>query len=193
MLGTTVCYMHGGKTPTGIAAPSFRTGRYSKHLPSRLIETYHAAQTDGDLLNLHAEIALIDARLADVLRRVDTGESGQVWRDLRSTYQEMRDAFASQDTATVRRTLTEMGDAIQAGHADYAAWADVRSLVDQRRKLVQVEAKRRTDMQQMLTTEQAMLLLARVADTVRRHVDDPRALAAIASELGGIVAGTPGR
>jgi hypothetical protein len=187
MHGTTVCYMHGGKTPSGIAAPAFKSGRYSKHLPSRLIASYEAAQQDADLLNLNAEIALIDARLVDVLGRVDTGESGKVWRDLKETFQEMRDAFARRDTQTVQHALTEMGRFIDAGHADYAAWADVRGLVDQRRKLVQVEARRRTDMQQMLTAEQAMVLLARVTAAIKAHVSDPASLAAIAAEFGRIV------
>ena len=65
--GKRVCTVHGGLTPAGAASPHYRTGRYSKCLPARLTERYHEAQADKRLLELREEIALIDARLADLL------------------------------------------------------------------------------------------------------------------------------
>ena len=192
MHGKTVCYHHGGKTPRGHALPQTTHGRYSKDLPTRLAARYQASQTDPDLLNLNAEIALMDARLADLLRRVDTGESGQLWRDLKATYTAMEDAQRAKDFAAVARLLSELGALIRHGHSDYAAWADVRTLVDQRRRLVEAERKRLTEMQQLITAEQAMMLVTRLSSAVRRHVDDPRVLAAISAELGGVVGSDAG-
>ena len=192
MHGKTVCYHHGGKTPRGHALPQTTHGRYSRDLPTRLAARYQASQTDPDLLNLNAEIALMDARLADLLRRVDTGESGQLWRDLKATYTAMEDAQRAKDFAAVARLLSELGALIRHGHSDYAAWADVRTLVDQRRRLVEAERKRLTEMQQLITAEQAMMLVTRLSSAVRRHVDDPRVLAAISAELGGVVGSDAG-
>ena len=192
MHGKTVCYHHGGKTPRGHALPQTTHGRYSKDLPTRLAARYQASQIDPDLLNLNAEIALMDARLADLLRRVDTGESGQLWRDLKATYAAMEDAQRAKDFAAVARLLSELGALIRHGHSDYAAWADVRTLVDQRRRLVEAERKRLTEMQQLITAEQAMMLVTRLSSAVRRHVDDPRVLAAISAELGGVVGSDAG-
>jgi Spy/CpxP family protein refolding chaperone len=180
--------LHGGKTPQGFALPQTTNGRYSKHLPTRMLATYDAAQADPDLLALNAEIALIDARLSDVLGRVDTGESGHIWQELKATYKELQDANRASDTQAARVALTEIGSLITRGHLDYAAWADVRTLIEQRRKLVESERKRLSEMQQMITSEQAMLLIARLYDSVTQHVSDRAVLAAIAADLGGLTA-----
>src|SRR3954469_9482211 len=69
--GKRVCTVHGGLTPSGHASPHFKSGRYSRYLPSRLSERYHEAQADQRLLELREEIALIDARLCDLLATED--------------------------------------------------------------------------------------------------------------------------
>lgn len=186
------CRMHGGKTPQGFALPQTTTGRYSKHLPTRMLATFDEARNDPDLLALHADIALIDARLSDVLARVDSGESGHIWQELKATYKALQDANRSRDTQAAGQALNEIGSLITRGHLDYAAWADVRTLVEQRRKLVESERKRLVDMQQVITSEQAMLLIARLYDSVTQHVSDRTALAAIAADLGGLTAQATG-
>jgi hypothetical protein len=80
--GRDVCRFHGGKVPRGPALPQFRHGRYSRFLPSRLAATYQTAAKDPELLSLRRELALVDARLDDLLQRVDTGESGALWAPL---------------------------------------------------------------------------------------------------------------
>jgi len=188
--GKTVCYHHGGRSLAGPASPSFKHGRYSRFLPSRLQDRYREAVADGELLALREDIALLDARLAEVLGRLDTGESNQVWQELQRTYGELRTARGSPERMAA--ALTAMGQLIEDGLADYAAWDDVRSLLDQRRRLVESERRRLVEMQQMLTAEQAMTLLAAVTDTIRRHVTDRNTLAAIATDLSRIVANTSG-
>jgi hypothetical protein len=183
-IGRTVCAIHGGKIPRGHALPQTTHGRYSKHLPTRMLANYVQSRDDPEMLALSNEIALIDSRTLDLLNRVDSGESGAIWRDLQATYKELREANQAGDVATARQLLLDLGSLITKGHADYAAWVDVRLLIEQRRKLVESERKRLVDMQQMITAEQAMLLISRLHDTVMRHVDDPGARAAIADDLG---------
>lgn len=138
MIGKTVCYHHGGKTPSGIAAPSFRTGRYSKHLPTRLLATYEDAKRDPNLLVLQDELALVDARISFLLSNPNQSE----------------------DT-----------------------WEEIRNLIEQRRKLVESERKRLVELQQVVTADQAMLLIRAVVASVREHVRDPAILRAITEDL----------
>lgn len=138
MIGKTVCYHHGGRTPSGIAAPSFKTGRYSKHLPTRLLATYEDAKRDPNLLVLQDELALVDARISFLL----SGNN------------------QSEDT-----------------------WEEIRNLIEQRRKLVESERKRLVELQQVVTADQAMLLIRAVVASVREHVRDPAILRAITEDL----------
>lgn len=183
------CYFHGGKNLGGIASPTFKHGRYSKFLPVRLLATYKASLSDPDLLALREQVAVLDARLVDVLKRVDTGESSRLWRQLRAAHGALLDARARSDTAAMAARLNDLGGLIGEGVADYAAWADVRALIQERRQVVESERKRMVEMQMMITSDRAMVLLAAVVDTIRRHVTDRSTLAAISADIGSLVAG----
>lgn len=182
------CRMHGGKSLRGIASPQFKHGRYSKAMPERLLSRYKEAQSDKRLLELSEEISLIDARLADVLQRVDSGDSGQLWTALKAAHSSFVDARTKGDVPTMTARLNELGELIDSGLDDYAAWGEVGKLLEQRRRFVESERKRMVEMQQMITADRAMVLLAAVVDVIRRHVDDRGALAAISRDIGALVA-----
>lgn len=182
------CRMHGGKSLPGIANPAFRHGRYSKAMPARLLERFDASLQDPELLALRADISLVDARLSDVLGRVDTGEAGHLWSGIFSAWQGFKQAHASRDRDKIAEALSEVDALIGRGAADYAAWREVMALIEQRRKLVESEQKRMVAMQQMITAEQAMTLIATIAESVRKNVRDRDALAAIQADISRITA-----
>jgi hypothetical protein len=165
--------------------------RYSNNLPARLAARYGEAQSDPNLLALRDEIGLTDARLADVLSRVDRGDSSALWKQAASELDAVIQArmLGMPDTTpmgALRRTLNK-------GIADWAAWDEVAKLLEQRRRLVESERKRLVDMQQTITAERAMLLIAAIAGVIRAHVDDRAVLSAITADIGKLVdAGTEG-
>jgi hypothetical protein len=67
------CKNHGGKSPAGIASPSFKQGKYSQVLPRRMREAYERAAADPNLLTLTHELGVVEARILDLLGRVNTG------------------------------------------------------------------------------------------------------------------------
>lgn len=156
--GHNVCHIHGGKTPSGMALPQTKHGRYSKHLPTRLGERYEAALSDPDLLALRDEIALTDAEVARILDSLDEEPP-----------EDLEERKHWQKTIEANRDRTQ-------------------SLIEQRRKLVETERKRLVDLQQMMTAEQAMTLLAAVESVVRKHVHDRNVLAAIGADIARLVA-----
>lgn len=186
-VGMSVCRHHGGKSLSGIAHPSFRSGRYSKHLPARLSSRYHEAQADVKLLELREEIALTDARLADVLVRVDTGESGALWKLLRAAFDHFKRASSLQDGDGMAAALYDIERLIERGTSDYAAWHEVSKLLDQRRRLVESERKRVIEAQLVMTIEEANVLLAAMTNAIQRHVQDRATLQAISTEFAQLV------
>lgn len=181
------CRVHGGTTPKGFASPNLKTGRYSKYLPARLSGRYQEAQADADLLALREEVSLVDSRLSDLLLRVDTHEAGHWWKELRQVHNEYKDAETKGDIPAMRHWLGEWGRIIQLGLTDYAAWNEVYNVLEQRRKLVESERKRLVEMQQMITSERAMLLITALVDVVRQHVSDTGTLAAISADVGKLI------
>jgi hypothetical protein len=175
--------MHGGKSLAGIASPTFKTGRYSKHLPARLAERYQHAANDPELLALREDVALVDARLEDLLSRVDTGEAGVLWREARKAYHELREANATHDVKKASEAFASLGQWLEKGAGDYAAWDEINRVLEQRRRLVESERKRLIEMEQVITSEQAMVLIAALTESVRRHVTDRPTLAAIQTDF----------
>lgn len=74
------CYRHGGSTPVGPASVHFKHGRHSLLMRdiAGLGDHYARALADPDRLRLDSEIALVDARVSDLLQRCSlASKSGQ--------------------------------------------------------------------------------------------------------------------
>jgi len=173
------CALHGGKSLAGWAHPNARTGRYIKSMPARLDERYRASLDDPELLALREEIALVDARIHDLLARVETGESGALWRALKKELDQL-DTDPDVPALAKLQTVQAM---IAQGVADYDAWAEVDRWVERRRRLAESERKRLVEAQQIITTEQAMALLGAVVEVIHEHVHDRATLAAISQDV----------
>ena len=52
---------------------------------------YEDALNDPQLMDLKRSVAVIDSRLIDLLGRVDSGESGALWREIGKVYAELAD------------------------------------------------------------------------------------------------------
>ncbi len=179
MHGMRVCRVHGGMTPRGLASPHYKTGRYSRSLPARLASRYEAARQDGDLLALREDVALLDARLEDLLARVDTGESGALWQRLMTARMELLEAQRTKDHLGQLAALRDILDLISQGHTDYRAWGEMASVLEQRRRLVESERRRLTETHQMITADKAMLLIGAIVGVIKEHVSERDTLSAI--------------
>jgi hypothetical protein len=187
MKGRTRCKYHGGKMPHGFDTKKTTHGRYSKFLPKRLLERYEASEGDPDLLNMRSEISLIDARLEDLLRRVDKGESGEAWSNIRMHYEELKFAFDSSDAGGVAAAMKALERTIMRAQSDYGTWRELQVCLEQRRRLVDSEGKRLQMMQQFITAEQAMLFVTTVMGSVTRNVRDTDILEAISKDIMALV------
>jgi hypothetical protein len=77
-------------------------------------------------------IALIDARLCNMLVRVDHGESGQPWR-LKGVFDGSNRHMVKGDVPAMTEDLNQLGQLILHGTDDRAGWSEVYDLIEQRR------------------------------------------------------------
>ena len=172
------CRMHGGKHVKGMANANYIHGKYSDAMPQRLLAKYHAMQEGSILPSLEDEIALTMTRVDELIGRITTGEASSAWMKLTTAYDQM---FAEPDKreehmATILKVLSTR-------RHDYAVWSDIHRTVEQTRKLVDSQNKLLAARQASYSAEQMLLLLTAVVDSVRRHVDDKRAIANVAKDL----------
>ncbi len=144
------------------------------HLPKRLLESYDAALVDKELLLLRRDLALIEARIDDLLDRADTGESGAVWKEIKTAMKAFEQASRSGEEATAQAHFENIKDLILKGNEDYSIWGEISGLVEQRKRLVESERKRLMEMHQMISAERVMALMERIASVIERHVNDTK-------------------
>lgn len=184
------CRMHGGKSLGGIGSPRYKTGRYSKYLPSRLADKYNESLSDPELLTLREDISLLDARVAELLEKLDAGESKYLWKSLRDRMDDFekaqRYAGATKNEEVKKAKQLEAAEAlsdirtiIHKGASDWNMWTEIGTTLDQRRKLVDSERKRLVDMENMITTSDAISLARALAAAVKELVVDREVLSKI--------------
>jgi galactokinase len=166
-----------------MASPHFKTGRYSKDLPTRLAARYLEASTDPDLLNLSAEISLVDTRVGELLTGIDSEASARLWGEVGTATEALRKAATSGDTAGMAWALRTLDDLTTTGLEQFTLWADLTTLLEQRRKLVETERRRRVDMQNMITAEQTMLLVSQLVHIIKDNVSDTGTLSRISADI----------
>lgn len=185
--GREVCRMCGGRTLMGLGAARLKTGRYSTSLPTRLAAEYERAAHDPEPLALRYELAIVDVRIHDLLGRVEVGEAGRLWRQARAAWQTMKHVQAEGRPLMQTRAARELDGLLAQAVGDDAAWHEILQLIEQRRKLVEAEAKRLVAMQQVMTAEEAMRWVDTVVAILTRHIADRETLQKISRDLNALV------
>ena len=187
--GRAVCRWHGGTVKRGIAHHNYKHGRRSKYLPQRMLASFAAAYSDPDKLAMDAELAVLDARLDEVLSSIDSGASDRHWRAVQAAWEAVETARLAHDLTRLPVLMETVGALITQGSAAQEVWDDVRSLIRDRQRLVESERKRLIEAQHVVSVEHAMLLNHLLIDAVRRHVSDADILRAVADEWHRLAAG----
>lgn len=190
------CYFHGGASLKGVESGTYKHGRFSIDLPDRLAERYHQALADPDWVELWNEGALLDVNIAEMLKKLDTGESGAAWAEAQQTMGRLQSAYDDADPARLSRELRRMDRILNRGAVEYALWGEIRAAVDAKRKIAESQRKRMVETEQFISVGQLALAMGIIKDLIRTHVTDDNARRSIAVGidqflLGGNSSNTP--
>ncbi len=185
MTGNTVCYHHGGKSLKGVASPTYRHGRYSKHMPERLVDRLNQALEDPDYLNLHEEIALLEVQIGEALDTIHAGNGGSV-DAVRKGWDAILRANQRGDKKAIPGLMNQLGAAIDRLTGEADAHDRLLDLINQKRLASETERKRQVQMKQLVTAEQAMTFVAALNRAVKEHVKDPAVLRAIQMDMAAV-------
>lgn len=177
------CRMHGGKVLVGAANPSFKHGRYSRYLPSHIDELYQQALSNPDLLEMSDHIALLEARINDILKAMAGGDPVPRWSQFAEAFGEFETALLSKDEGRVIPALEAIHKLLENGKKWDRSWDDIQGTLEQLRKMADTEVKRKKELHQMVPIERVVALMAAVATAVKRNVKNPIEIQAVYREL----------
>lgn len=155
--GRRHCRFHGGTQPLGVESPNFKHGRYSRHAPTRLAARIEAAITDPSLMSLKDEAALVSAQIAEILEVLDVGGLLARWRELGELVTALRGAIEAENEKQLVAVADAMDACLISAADERGRWGELLGLIDQKRKLVETQAK--VDQRDTLSmTEQGVLV-----------------------------------
>ena len=181
--GKEVCTSHGGKSLSGIASPTFKTGRYSKYLPQRLVGRYQEISADPEYLNLRESIFLVDTRIASILQDMQSEISSDLWAKITNAFDDFKNATRTKDMAKASVAMGKMDVIIGKGYSDIPAWQEIAVWIDIRRKLCETQFKHIVAIEGMVPVSEMMTFLSKLSHTIRENVSDQRSLNAIAEAM----------
>lgn len=189
------CKRHGPlEGVTGVAHPQYRGAgaeRIKEKLPPRMQGDFDASveEVGRDLSSTHL-IGLMDARLLDLLGRVDAGVTVELWRELRRTWSQYQRALKQQGFATqeeaiagAKIALDKLEGLIKRGADDAETWDEVERTVDRAHKLREGEGRRQRDAKDMVKLEKLEFMNRKIIQIIAEEVADPQVLRRIASRM----------
>jgi len=190
------CKKHGGASLKGPQSPQWSTGKYSRYLPTRLIERYEAAERDDGLQDLRSELSLTDARLAELLEQLDRGGGIEDWARVRGMWeaylaaQRRLQATPAEDAAAigraqddVRRTMRDLNELIERGHRNISLWHEINDTIELRRRLKTSDSKMLIDLQNMISAERIMAFMYRLSGILKSRIKDDKLLSEISEDI----------
>jgi hypothetical protein len=192
------CRTHGGKVPVGIRHGKFTTGstsqeRYKEAIGDpHLLERYVTLINDPELLNLSTEIAVTRSHVIDVVQRLTrNGESNDRWKRAVDAYNRFIKARQEKAGARYQQALVDMEKVFREHEGDRILWEDFHESMKTLERLVKTENRRRASMHAMMSTEQAVGMLARIVAIIQDNVTDENSLKRIHKEFRSILIENP--
>ncbi len=184
-----------------------------QHLPPSVQKLFVEAYNDPRLLSLRDDVALFVTRQGILAERLDTGESGAMWRmllELKSEFEganrELSEARNSPDLEStsdavhsmaiqrvesakkrIETSLRSIMRVIDGANEREDAWDELLTLTERTVELKRSQHQRLRDLKQMLTAEQATHLVGALVSVVRRVVRDRATLGEIESGLADVL------
>ena len=199
-MGSGCCRVHGGKSLSGIASPSYKDGLYVKSLPKRYLQNYDQARNNPDYLKLQDSIGVVDARLMELMSGIDEKASSHIFNSLISYVNQMEKSQAvlvrsqnirdEEQRARVREkantefleSINEIARLVKSGAKEWYIWNDITELIEKRRRLVETERRLLVDMNIMVRIEETFTRFNILMESIRRNVPDRNIRAAIQSD-----------
>ena len=127
--------------------------------------------TDPDLSSLKSELALMDARLGDLLAKLPEKHSNETWREvarhLEAAVLAAEDGF---DVDHILPLLKEASEALAVIRSDNQAWKEIQDTVAERRRLAVEEQKREIALDGTVTAAQFDLVVGAMGAAVNEEI-----------------------
>jgi hypothetical protein len=186
------CRMHNGGALRGADSHKFRTGRFSRYLPTDLIPKFQQAIHDPQLMELREDAALVDARMMALLQQLGTEAeaSDATLARIGEAWSAMEEANTAQDAQGVALYAGIIREQLRRPRANLRQLrAELREEQNLKRRIIDSDARRQANLNQYISADRALALVGALSDAVRTHVTDAATLAGIRRDIARLTSG----
>ena len=185
------CKYHGGAVPMGVQNAKFKGRSISHHLPTRLAQIAGLVSREDklEMLSFQSDVELLEIRKIDLLNRLDTPDSKQIWHKLNKTmrqYRKLENSFKSGkviDGKKMLEKLDEIESIIISGSRDYMIWQELSLVMEQGRKLKESELKKRKEESTTISEDDARALVVSFLNIIKTRVLDQDIRSAVLNDM----------
>lgn len=145
--------------------------RYSEELPERLSAFYRASLEDPALSTLQDELALCDARLKELIARLQkAGDDGHSWAVVTQLARKIVTQGASRSNSeTVWVKIRQLLQMLEAGVSASKTWTELLTTIEQRRRCAETENRRIVLMGQAIPIKKVAELVGQLCQAFQTH------------------------
>lgn len=177
------CRRHKGTAARGVANPLTTSGRYSRDLPTRVLQRYESALADPELLSVRDDVALLQGAITDLMAELKEAEARPDLDQILGSVEKIANDWKSWDWTRMDGELAKLKEAITGRQSQRHAMREIRELIREKAQLVAQENRLLADRQQLITVEQYLVGMRALGSAVSRLVDDPVKLKLIDAEF----------
>lgn len=174
------CWLHNGNAARGIEHPRYKGGgkgmndKYRSALPESIAKHYKPGNANA--VSCVEEIALIDARVSELMEQAKSHEVKLAQRDAKASMAIMKIALEGGDMETARTALQALEDRMNAISAANAAWAEVPTLMLTRSKLANTEINHQRLVSDRILVEHIQAFMEAIVTEARALTEDRKRL-----------------
>jgi len=168
------CRMHGGASPRGFEHPSTKTALYSRSAPEALGARLALAAKASDRKSVEGEMNLLVGRIDELVASLKNGIDKATYERLIDQLMNLRHAVHTEtDPGSDSRDMVEEAIKIATtGHKEFNTWREIRQTVEIVRRAAETEIKAMEKANQVLTMEDAGLMVAMMKAAMQRAIHE---------------------
>ncbi len=179
--------MHGGKISPMHGSNKGEIDGVKTHLPKSLCKHFERAINDPELLSLTKDVARLEGFIEDRFEKMAAGPlPAELWKSVEFYTKEIRaraDSGDEKKAAEIPVLCRKLEEVVANGLGYEKSETEALTLIQEKRKVAETEHKRLQMIGGLITVQEAMALMGQVVKILHMHVNEPRVLKAIATDV----------
>jgi hypothetical protein len=145
--------------------------KYIHVVPEHMRDILTKLSENPELLHSSDEIVLLDARIHDLLSKLEHGASSEIIKESKDLLDQVFEAFRAEDGDRVSTSLNRLRSVLHSGDEESdEIWKSIHETMEQRRKLVDTERRVMDSEEMSLRADKLLIVASEIGRVARLYI-----------------------